>query len=81
MAWVKIDVAILDNQKIMKVGALGFAMHVAAITWCGRNLTDGYLPFGKLDHLIDHHDGNGEKWDTRAIAKSGAQSTSKVNTK
>lgn len=52
MVWAKIDDAILDNAKIAKVGVFGFAMHVAAITWCCRNLTDGHVPTSRVTALL-----------------------------
>lgn len=53
MVWAKIDDAILDNPKIARVGVLGFALHVAGIAYCCRNLTDGLIPFGKVECLLD----------------------------
>jgi hypothetical protein len=52
MTWVKLDDAILDNPKIARAGVYGFAMHVAAITWCGRNLTDGHIPYSRVTALL-----------------------------
>jgi hypothetical protein len=51
--WAKLDDAILDNPKIIAVGPLGFALHVAAITWCARNLTDGLIPKRRVGQLLD----------------------------
>ena len=53
MPWVKLDDAILDNPKILEAGPLGFALHVAAICYCARNLTDGFLPTPKAASLLD----------------------------
>lgn len=53
MSWARLDDAILDNPKIIAVGPLGFALHVAAITWCARNLTDGFIPKRKVISLLD----------------------------
>jgi DnaT-like ssDNA binding protein len=52
MTWARLDDAILDNPKIAKAGVFGFAMHVAAITWCARNLTDGHLPYARVTALL-----------------------------
>lgn len=52
MTWVGIDDAILDNPKIADVGPIGFALHVAGITYAARNLTDGFIPFGRADTLL-----------------------------
>jgi len=51
--WARLDDAILDNPKIIEAGPLGFALHVAAITWCARNLTDGFIPKRKVASLLD----------------------------
>lgn len=53
MTWAKLDDAILDNPKIAKAGVFGFALHVAAITWSCRNLTDGILPMSRVTSLLD----------------------------
>lgn len=53
MTWAKLDDAILDNEKIAKAGLVGFAFHVAAITWCARNLTDGFVPSQRVACLLD----------------------------
>lgn len=52
MVWARLDDAILDNPKIVRAGPLGFALHVAAITWCSRNLTDGFIPERKVKGLL-----------------------------
>ena len=52
MVWAKIDDAILDNPKIVAAGVYGFALHVAAISWCCRNLTDGVIPFARVSGLL-----------------------------
>jgi hypothetical protein len=51
--WARLDDAILDNPKIIAAGPLGFALHVAAITWCARNLTDGFIPKRRVAQLLD----------------------------
>lgn len=51
--WARLDDAILDNPKIIAAGPLGFALHVAAITWCARNLTDGFIPKRRVSQLLD----------------------------
>jgi hypothetical protein len=52
MVWVKIDDSILDNPKIIRSGPVGFALHVAAITWSARNMTDGFIPEAKAKQLL-----------------------------
>lgn len=53
MVWARLDDAILDNPKISRAGIFGFALHVAAITWCNRNLTDGFVPYSRAASLLD----------------------------
>lgn len=53
MVWARLDDAILDNPKIAAAGPIGFALHVAAITWCCRNLTDGHIPLARVTALLD----------------------------
>lgn len=56
MVWAKIDDEILDNPKIARAGVLGFALHVAAITWCCRTLSDGFIPYARVRLLLDLSD-------------------------
>lgn len=60
MVWARLDDAILDNPKIAQVGMLGFALHVAAITWCCRNLTDGFIPASRVHCLLNFGNTSGE---------------------
>lgn len=53
MSWAKLDDAILDNPKILSVGPIGFALHIAAICYCARNLTDGFVPLARAATLLD----------------------------
>ena len=53
MSWAKLDDAILDNGKIAQAGTLGLLLHVAGITWCARNLTDGRIPKAKVSCLLN----------------------------
>lgn len=75
MVWVKIDDGILDNPKIVRSGPLGFALHTAAITWCARNLTDGFIPEAKAKQLLSkswagvpRDDGKSIVWDLGATS-------------
>jgi hypothetical protein len=52
MVWAKIDDAILDNPKVAKAGIFGFALHVAGIAWCCRNLSDGQIPYSRVTALV-----------------------------
>jgi len=50
--WARLDDAILDNPKIIAAGPVGLLLHVAAITWCARNLTDGLIPKLRIRTLL-----------------------------
>jgi hypothetical protein len=50
--WVKIDDRMPEHPKLAKVGALGFALDVAAICYAARNYTDGFVPDGVVDGLL-----------------------------
>ena len=52
MVWAKLDDEILDNPKIVNAGVFGFALHIAGIAWCARNLTDGKIPAAKVRALL-----------------------------
>lgn len=52
MAWIKIDDQFADHPKIKAVGAIGQAIQVAAICYCGRYLTDGFLSYSVADAMI-----------------------------
>ena len=60
MVWAKLDDAILDNPKVAKAGVIGFAMYVAGISYCCRNVlsntVDGFIPDSAARRLLDMHD-------------------------
>jgi hypothetical protein len=53
LTWIRLDDEMLDNKKIVRVGPLGFALHTAGIIYCAHNLTDGFIPIGRLNALLD----------------------------
>jgi len=53
MAWVALDDAFLDNPKIIAAGPHATLLYVAAIAWSNRNLTDGFIPAGKVATLVN----------------------------
>lgn len=76
MVWVRLDDAILDNPKVIRVGPIGFALHVAAMTWCGRNCTDGFIPEAKAKQTLsttwttaEADDGKEQIWELAATSK------------
>ncbi len=53
MVWVRIDDRFDEHPKVSRVGPLGMAMHVAALCYCNRNLTDGFVPRAVAKRLVD----------------------------
>lgn len=52
MAWVKIDDSFADHPKIASAGPLGMALQVAALCYCNRYLTDGFIPRAMAPRLV-----------------------------
>lgn len=53
MAWVKIDDQFADHPKAAEAGPLGIAMQVAALCYCNRHLTDGFISNAVAARLLD----------------------------
>jgi hypothetical protein len=44
MVWVKIDDGFPEHPKVLSAGPLAMAMQIAALCYCNRNMTDGFIP-------------------------------------
>ncbi len=53
MPWVRIDEHFADHPKVQQAGPLALALHVAALCYCNRFLTDGFVPEAKAKTLLD----------------------------
>ena len=53
MAWIKLDDQFADHPKIVAAGPLASWLHVCGLTYCGRYLTDGWIPIGQIRKLAD----------------------------
>lgn len=53
MAWVRVDDSFYDHRKFAEAGPLGVAQYVAALAYCNRNLTDGFVPRSAARRLLD----------------------------
>lgn len=49
MPWVRFDDQFTVHRKVDGLSDTAFRLHVAAIFWCARNLTDGFVPEDDLD--------------------------------
>jgi hypothetical protein len=52
MPWVRIDEEFPHHPKVAPVGPLGIAMQVAALCYCNRYLTDGFVPSAMAPMLL-----------------------------
>lgn len=55
MSWVRLDDSFLDNRKFLRAGPLAGYLHIAAIAWANRNLTDGVIPREQPPRLASWH--------------------------
>jgi hypothetical protein len=53
VTWVRLDDGFAEHPKMEAAGPLGLALHVAALCYCARHLTDGFVPAGKVPRLLD----------------------------
>lgn len=51
MTWVRFDDQFPIHRKVAGLTDAAFRLHVSAIPWCSRNLTDGVVPTGDLDDV------------------------------
>lgn len=52
MTWVRIDDGFYQHPKVVAAGPLAMAMQVAALCYCNRNLTDGFVPWAVAQNLL-----------------------------
>jgi hypothetical protein len=53
MPWVRIDEEFPEHPKVLAAGPLGMAMQVAALCYCNRHLTDGFIPRAIVPGLLN----------------------------
>lgn len=51
MPWVRFDDQFPIHRRIAGLSDGAFRLHVAAICWCARNLTDGYVASVDVEHV------------------------------
>ena len=52
MPWIRIDDHFDEHPKLAKVGPLGWALWLAGLAYCNRNLTDGFIPWSTASTLV-----------------------------
>jgi hypothetical protein len=45
MTWVKLDDGFYDNPKVEAAGLAAAGLYAKSLAYCGRHLTDGYVPW------------------------------------
>ena len=53
MTWVRLDDSFAQHPKVMEAGPLAMAMQVAALCYCNRHLTDGFIPRSVAPTLLN----------------------------
>lgn len=53
MPWVRLDEDFPEHPKVEQVGPLAGWMHICAIAYCNRNLTDGFVPTRAVGRLAN----------------------------
>jgi len=56
MSWIKLDDQFADHPKVIAAGPLAAWLYVCGLTYCGRYLTDGWIPEGQVRKLADLDD-------------------------
>lgn len=51
MSWVRLDDRFSEHPKVLSAGPLGLAVHVRALCYAARNLTDGFIPSAVIPTL------------------------------
>ena len=52
MPWIKVDDHFDEHPKMARVGPLGWALWLAGLAYCNRNLTDGFIPYITARRLV-----------------------------
>jgi hypothetical protein len=52
MPWVRIDDHFDEHPKLAAAGPLAWALWMAGLAYCNRNLTDGFIPFSTAHGLV-----------------------------
>src|SRR4051812_23247517 len=52
MAWIRVDDHFDEHPKLAQAGPLGWAVWLAGLAYCNRNLTDGFIPWARARSLV-----------------------------
>jgi hypothetical protein len=64
MPWVKVDDHADEHPKLAAAGPLAWPLWLSGLTYCNRNLTDGFIPRSVARTLVDwqYSDAAGQVW-------------------
>lgn len=71
MTWVKLDDQFADHPKMVVAGPFAMLLHVKALCYCARYLTDGFVPAAVVNSLV--YWPPGVTVDNQALAQALAQ--------
>lgn len=57
IGWIKLDAGFPEHPKVPGISDVAFRLHVSAMCWCNRHLTDGTVPVSVLKTLVPSYDG------------------------
>lgn len=52
MTWTRLDDHFLDHPKILAAGERAELLHIHALLYCNKHLTDGFVPEAAISHLL-----------------------------
>jgi hypothetical protein len=52
MTWIRLDNTFPEHPKVVSAGPIAALIHIRAICYCSRNLTDGFLPAAAVSSLL-----------------------------
>lgn len=52
MPWVRIDDQFPDHPKVVEAGPMAAWLYVCGLTYCARQLTDGFIPVAQVPRLV-----------------------------
>jgi hypothetical protein len=55
MSWLKLDDGFADHPKVDPLTDAAFRLHVAAMCFCARNLTDGFIPLDRPGRMVPRY--------------------------
>ena len=51
MSWIKLDTTIVDDPDMLRLKSHSFRVYILMLVWCGKHLSDGFVPLGMIDHV------------------------------